>query len=96
MRLRLSLEAQSQWVGLQSQRELRSACKAVGQCLAFLQAKFGQPGLHCHQHQSLSQRHGVKVFEAHLEKQGSGAWRVFWANGPEADELSILAILPHP
>ncbi len=37
-----------------------------------------------------------KVFEAYAQNKTPGAYRIFWCYGPEKDEITILAITPHP
>jgi hypothetical protein len=34
--------------------------------------------------------------EAYVENKTPAAFRVFWCYGPNRDELTILAITPHP
>jgi hypothetical protein len=37
-----------------------------------------------------------KVFEAYAQNNTPGAYRIFWCYGPEKNELTIIAITPHP
>lgn len=37
-----------------------------------------------------------KVFEAYVQNNTPGAYRVFWCYGPKKKEITIIAITPHP
>ena len=37
-----------------------------------------------------------KVFEAYAQNRTPGAYRVFWCYGPEAGQITVIAITPHP
>ncbi len=37
-----------------------------------------------------------KIFEAYAQNKTPGAYRVFWCYGPKQQELTIIAITPHP
>jgi len=39
---------------------------------------------------------GEKVFEAYAEQGTPAAYRIFWIYGPAKNEITILAITPHP
>lgn len=56
------------------------------------------PGLHTHEYDSLDHPYtkGEKVWEAYVQNQTPGAYRLFWCYGPETGEITILAITPHP
>ena len=54
------------------------------------------PGLNTHKFNSLKGPKGEEVFEAYVENQTPGAYRVFWCYGPGQEEITILAITPHP
>jgi glycine cleavage system aminomethyltransferase T len=45
---------------------------------------------------SLTGPKGEDVFEAYVENRTPAAYRVFWCYGPEQEEITILAITPHP
>jgi hypothetical protein len=56
------------------------------------------PGLQTHPYHSLESPYDpkAKVFEAYAQQHTPGAYRVFWCDGPDAGEITILAITPHP
>jgi len=39
---------------------------------------------------------GEKVFTAYAQNRTPGAYRVFWAYGPDQETITIIAITPHP
>ena len=49
-----------------------------------------------HEIDTLSIKYGFKVFQSYLEKKVPSAGRIFWAYGPDKDQITILAIEPHP
>jgi hypothetical protein len=56
------------------------------------------PGLHTHEFVSLVHPYDPKekVFEAYVQSRTPGAYRLFWCYGPQAGEITIIAITPHP
>jgi len=36
------------------------------------------------------------VFEAYAESKTPAAYRIFWYDGPGKNEITIIAITPHP
>ena len=55
-------------------------------------------GLHTHEYDSLEHPFDPqgKVFEAYAQNKTPGAYRIFWCYGPEKEEMTIIAITPHP
>jgi hypothetical protein len=70
--------------------------KKVLKTLGLMQVNLRHPGLNTHKYDSLKGPNDAEVFEAYVENRTPGAYRVFWCYGPEQDELTILAITPHP
>lgn len=72
--------------------------KQVVKCVALLQENPRHPGLATHEYHSIEnpyQPH-AKVFEAYAQNRTPGAYRVFWCYGPMRDDITIIAITPHP
>jgi hypothetical protein len=72
--------------------------KQVNGALIKLRSNPRHPGLHTHEFSSLPHpfhRDG-KVFEAYAQNKTPGAYRIFWCYGPRADDITIIAITPHP
>jgi hypothetical protein len=54
------------------------------------------PGLCSHEIEPLSKTTGFKVWESYIENHTPAAGRIFWAYGPEKNEITILGFEPHP
>jgi hypothetical protein len=56
------------------------------------------PGLSTHEYTSIANPFDdrKKVFEAYVQNNTPGAYRVFWCYGPGAKEITIIAITAHP
>ncbi len=37
-----------------------------------------------------------KIFEAYAEQATPAAYRIFWYYGPDENQITIIAITPHP
>lgn len=72
--------------------------KQVHKCVSLLAANPRHPGLQTHEYHSIENPFDAKqkVFEAYAQNRTPGAYRVFWCYGPEAGEITIIAITPHP
>jgi hypothetical protein len=72
--------------------------KQVNKTLAMLQRDPRHPGLNAHPYYSYENpfEPGKHVWEAYVQNNTPGAYRVFWCYGPGRGELTILAITPHP
>ncbi len=72
--------------------------KQIVKCLTLLESNPRHPGLRTHEFTSIEHpyRKGEKVFEAYVQHQTPGAYRLFWCYGPEQGEITIIAITPHP
>lgn len=72
--------------------------KQVRKSLGYLQINPRHPSLKTHPHSSIDHPFdsSQKVFEAYAQNQTPGAYRVFWCYGPSKDEITIIAITPHP
>ncbi len=91
------------WNSLQT--KVRSSCasadeqrlyKRIGKALALLSHDPRHPGLHSHEIAALTKRYGRKVWESYLENQAPSAGRIFWVYGPQQDDITVIAIEPHP
>lgn len=70
--------------------------KKVLKTLGLMEVNLRHPSLNTHKYNSISGPNGEEVFEAYVENKTPAAFRVFWYYGPNRDELTILAITPHP
>jgi hypothetical protein len=96
LKLLLSHEAQAALVNLAKDRSAAKRLRAVRKTLALLETNPRHPSLHTHEYTRLSATLGRKVFEAYAENRTPAAFRVFWHYGPEAGQMTIVAITPHP
>ena len=72
--------------------------KQVVKCVELLQANPRHPGLNTHEYNSIENPYDpdTKVFEAYVQNRTPGAYRIFWCYGPQKNEITIIAITPHP
>jgi hypothetical protein len=100
--LRWSHEARKQYDSLREaarrQKSGRNAgvFKAVHKCVTILPQNPKHPGLNTHKYSSIQGPAGQDIFEAYAQNRTPGAYRVFWYYGPSKDEITVLAITPHP
>lgn len=72
--------------------------KQVHKCVSLLAENPRHPSLNTHEYHSLAHPFNPqeKVFEAYVQNRTPGAYRVFWCYGPEAGQITMIAITPHP
>jgi len=70
--------------------------KKIQKTLGLLETDPRHPGLRVHPFRSLAGPSGTQLWEAYVENRTPGAWRIWFAYGPERGEITILAIGPHP
>lgn len=72
--------------------------KQVHEALKRLEQNPRHPGLHTHEYDGIPNPYdkNQKVFEAYAQSKTPGAYRIFWCYGPGKQQLTILAITPHP
>ncbi len=92
----LTDEAKNQLNILKIDRGLSKRYKAVKKALQFLSQNPRHPGLRTHEFTTLKGPKGEKVFEAYAEQATPAAYRVFWYYGPKENQITIVAITPHP
>ncbi len=88
-RARRDLQELAQDAGLQ--KRLRSVRKALG----LLETNQRHPSLQTRKYESLKGPRGEEVFEAYAENR-TPAYRIFWFYRPGKDEITIIAVTPHP
>jgi hypothetical protein len=52
--------------------------------------------LNSHEIDDLTRKYGLKIFQSYIENNTAAAGRVFWAYGPDQQDITVLAIEPHP
>jgi len=94
--LNLTAGAKATLKELQRDAGLAKRLSAVRKTLARLESNPRHPGLRSHKFQSLSGPAGEDVFEVYAEQATPAAYRVFWCYGPGRDQITVIAITPHP
>lgn len=89
-------EAKQQLKDLKTNPSLSKRHKAVSKAIRFLAANPKHPSLNTHEYTVLSEKLGVKVWEAYAEQKTPAAYRVFWVYGPDKRQITIISISPHP
>ena len=101
--LRFTPEARRNLDQLENSRSKAVVLKQVRKTLGLLETNLRHPSLQTHCFHSLVGPNGEEVFEAYVQQQTPGAYRVFFYYGPDRLErgkripaLTIVAITPHP
>lgn len=89
-------QAQKQLRQLRGDRGQQKRYKAIVKAIRFLAADPRHPSLQTHEFTSLKGPGGEKVFEAYAEQATPAAYRVFWYYGPGNNQITLVAITPHP
>ena len=89
-------ESDHQLSGLKANPAQKKQYKAVVKALKLLSANPRHPGLNTHEFTTLKGPNDEKVFEAYAEQATPGAYRIFWCYGPKKNQMTIIAIIPHP
>lgn len=61
-----------------------------------METNLKHPSLHTHEYIDLKGGYGEKVFESYAQNRTPGAYRIFWHYGPKKNQITIVAIIPHP
>ncbi len=76
--------------------------RRVRKTLGLLQTNPRHPSVNSHRYERFPGHPTTKVWDSYID-QGAGAWRIFWAYGPDEKRngdviriITILAITPHP
>ena len=78
------------------EKEKPQKYRKVLKTLALMETNLRHPGLNTHKYSSIQGKNGEEVFESYVENKTAGAFRVFWHYGPDRQEITIVAITPHP
>lgn len=70
--------------------------RKVGLCLLRLSQDPNYPSLKSKRFKSLDKVHGRPIWQSYVENNTPAAYRVFWHHGPADDEITVVAITPHP
>jgi hypothetical protein len=92
----LTDEAKNQLERLKKDKGLEKRYTAVRKAIRFLSENPRHKSLKTHEFTSLIGPKGEKIFEAYAEQSTPAAYRIFWYYGPRRNQMTILAITPHP
>jgi hypothetical protein len=92
----LTDEAKIQLERLKKDKGLEKRYNAVKKAIRFLSENPRHKSLKTHEFTSLSGPKGEKIFEAYAEQSTPAAYRIFWYYGPSKNQITIIAITPHP
>jgi hypothetical protein len=102
--LRFTPIAHEQLNEIENDPALKGVLKQVRKTLGYLETNLQAKSLQTHEFESLTRRYKRKVFEAYIQQNTPGAYRVFWHYGDdEIDKsgnripiITVVAITPHP
>src|SRR5687768_10401718 len=101
--LRFTAEAAANLRNLERHPSNSGILRQVRKTLGLLETNLRHPSLATHKYESLHGPNGEDVFEAYAQNNTTGAYRVFFAYGPDRQEgkkriavLTVIAITPHP
>jgi hypothetical protein len=92
----LSKQADLQYERLKNNPSNKKIFKAVEKALKYLMNNPKHQSLGTHIFHSLTGAHEEKVFVAYAQQNTPGAYRILWHYGPDKNEITIVAIIPHP
>ncbi|MBW2003252.1 MAG: hypothetical protein JRI72_01380 [Deltaproteobacteria bacterium] len=92
----LTDEARDQLNRLKTDKGLERIYKAAKKAIGFLSSNPRHKSLKTHEFTSLKGPSGKKVFEAYAEQSTPAEYRIFWYYGPNQNQITIIAITPHP
>ena len=81
---------------LKADKGLQKRYKAVKKAIRFLSSNPRHNSLKTHEFTSLKGPEGEKIFEAYAEQATPAAYRIFWYYGPDENQITVIAITPHP
>jgi hypothetical protein len=92
----LTGEAKNQLERLRKDKGLEKRYNAVRKAIRFLSENPRNKTLKTHEFTSLIGPKGEKIFEAYAEQSTPAVYRIFWYYGPVKNQITIIAITPHP
>lgn len=94
--LRFTTRARRDLAELARDAGLQKCLRSVRKALGLLETNQRHPSLHTDKYESLKGPRGEEVFEAYAENRTPAAYRIFWFYGPGKNEITIIAVTPHP
>lgn len=94
--LLFSKQAENDLDSLIRNKSLLKRIKAVNKALGLLEKNPRHPSLNTHKYTSLIGPNGEEIFEAYAENNTPAAFRIFWYYGDKKNQITIVAVTPHP
>ncbi|OGF47201.1 MAG: hypothetical protein A2452_10015 [Candidatus Firestonebacteria bacterium RIFOXYC2_FULL_39_67] len=91
-----SNKADAQLHLIRTSPDLKKRYKAVAKAIGYFKTNPRHPSLNTHEYYTVFGPRGEKIFEAYAENNTPGAHRIFFYYGPQAKEITVFAIVPHP
>jgi len=88
--------AKETYNSLKTNKSQNKQYKAVKKAIKLLAQNPRHQSLQTHEFTSLKGPNGEKVFEAYVEQNTPGAYRLLWYYGPSQGIITIFVITPHP
>jgi hypothetical protein len=88
--------ARDQLHKLKTDKRLEKRYHSVKKAIQFLSTNPKHKSLQTHEFTSLKGPNGEKIFEAYAEQSTPAAYRVFWHYGPGKNQITVIAVTPHP
>jgi len=96
-------EMEALWIDLTTRRQAGQLDQGEAKFFKKLVKALGYIGenprhnsLASHEIDDLTRKYGFKIFQSYLENRTPAAGRMFWAYGPDKQDITVLAIEPHP
>ena len=96
-------EMEAYWNNLAARRSTnrlgadeRKFFKKLVKTLNYLSQNPRHNSLNSHEIDDLTRKYGLKIFQSYLENNTPAAGRLFWVYGPDQQDITVLAIEPHP
>ena len=89
-------KADNQLKKLETSKDKKAIYKAVRKTLGLMETNLKHSSLNTHKYKNLIGPNGEDVFESYAQNNTPGAYRVFWHYGPKKNQITIIAIVPHP
>ena len=95
-KLLITESAREQLNRLKKDKNLKKKYSLVKKAIKLLASNPRHISLQTHEYTSLKGPNREKVFEAYIEQNTPGAYRLFWFYGPNKLEITIVSIIQHP
>jgi hypothetical protein len=87
--------AEAQIKEIERDRARQGLVKQIKKALRHLAKNPNHPGLKSHPLKNLDATYGTKVFSSYAQNNTPQAHRILWCYGPDAKQITVLAVIPH-